>query len=198
MAWADDFFVMQLSISKQLNPEQPTQVWYAGYGSNLLRSRFLCYIQGGAPTEHHQPHIGCRDNAEPLEDRILSCPYPVVYAGQSSSWGTGGVAFLDINDELTVSPLRLWRITREQFEDVCAMENAQLPGAIQIDWISLLSNGTAIVANFGWYRQAVYLGEIDGAPVVTFTWPEPRQDLSPPSERYAQVIADGLRECGWT
>jgi hypothetical protein len=24
-------------------------VWYAVYGSNLLRSRFDCYIQGGKP-----------------------------------------------------------------------------------------------------------------------------------------------------
>jgi hypothetical protein len=24
-------------------------VWYAGYGSNLLRRRFDCYIKGGKP-----------------------------------------------------------------------------------------------------------------------------------------------------
>ena len=27
----------------------PVQVWYASYGSNLARDRFLCYLEGGRP-----------------------------------------------------------------------------------------------------------------------------------------------------
>jgi len=27
-----------------------TYVWYAGYGSNLNKQRFMCYIKGGTPT----------------------------------------------------------------------------------------------------------------------------------------------------
>lgn len=39
-------------------PSQP-MVWYASYGSNMWRDRFLCYIQGGKvmpETASHNPN----------------------------------------------------------------------------------------------------------------------------------------------
>jgi len=38
-------------------------VWYAVYGSNLLRKRFDCYIQGGKPKGAAKDYPGCRDRA---------------------------------------------------------------------------------------------------------------------------------------
>jgi hypothetical protein len=170
----------------------PEFVWYAAYGSNLLRSRFLCYIKGTAPTENHRAHAGCRDSSDPVGHAIAQCEYPVVYAGERSSWGEGGVAFLDIDGDGSTTPLRLWRVTREQFEDVCAMENGLLPGAVTIDFGALCKRGTMDVSGSGWYGLGVYLGDFEGDPVVTFTWRERRTDLNGPSERYAGVIRDGL------
>jgi len=188
---------MKVAISQQANPQIPEFVWYAAYGSNLFRSRFLCYIKGNAPTENHKPHIGCRDNSDPTDDIIATCEYPVVYAGSTSSWGDGGVAFLEVAGSHPETPLRLWRVTREQFEDICAMENGLLPGEIEFDWFTLLKNGTMLVTERGWYRQSVYLGNVQGDPVVAFTWAESRLDINSPSQRYSQIIADGLAEVGW-
>lgn len=188
---------MNLTISQKPDPQIPEYVWYAAYGSNLFKSRFLCYIKGAAPTENHAPHPGCRDDSDPTDDMIVTCGYPVVYAGSTSSWGEGGVAFLEIAGSHPQTPLRLWRVTREQFEDICAMENGLQPGEIQLDWLTLQKQGTMFVADRGWYRQAVYLGDVQGIPVVTFTWAESRVDLNPPSKSYAQVIANGFAESGW-
>lgn len=173
----------------------PEYVCYAAYGSNMLRSRFLCYIKGLAPTENHKAHAGCRNPADPLLDRPALCTHPVVYAGTSSSWGVGGVAFLDWESNGARSPIRLWRVTRDQFEDICAMENGLEPGAIAIDFASLVQAGTKVAAP-RIYGRAVYLGDVDGDPVVTFTWRERLVELSPPSERYAATIAAGLAEMG--
>ena len=172
----------------------PEYVWYAAYGSNLHAARFLCYIRGLAPTENHKAHIGCRDRCDPAGDAAALCEHPVVYAGVKSSWGDGGVAFLDWEEEGSETVLRLWRVTREQFEDVCAMENGLAPGAVAIDFGRLCQHGTMVVSQQGWYGRAVYLGDVEGDPVVTFTWRDRRDDLFAPSERYAGVIRNGLTE----
>lgn len=183
----------RLRISQVDRVCTPEFVWYAAYGSNLLWSRFRCYLKGEAPTENHRAHVGCRDSSDPTRDAAGVCDYPVVFAGEESSWGKGGVAFLDI-ETAGESQMRLWRVTREQFEDICAMENGLLPGAISLDFGALARRGTMIVSTMGWYGQAVYLGDFEGDPVVTFTWRERRLDLNQPSERYALVIKSGLAE----
>src|SRR6185312_10705420 len=43
-------------------------VWYAGYGSNLLRRRFDCYIKGGKPEGSKKTYSGCRDKNDPRGD----------------------------------------------------------------------------------------------------------------------------------
>ncbi|MFM9872220.1 MAG: hypothetical protein ACKVQS_02000 [Fimbriimonadaceae bacterium] len=186
-----------LSITKVKRICTPEYVWYAAYGSNLLRSRFLCYINGLAPTENHRAHAGCRDSSDPVWDLAARCEYPVVFAGERSSWGEGGVAFLDVEGSGVETPLRLWKVTREQFEDVCAMENGLLPGAVTIDFGSLCSRGTMVVAEQGWYGLGAFLGDFEGDPVVTFTWQDRRIDLNNPSERYAGVISEGKVEILW-
>ena len=58
-------------------------IWYACYGSNINRSRFMDYIEG------------CTDTTPPVEDRPFEFDHPVFFAGKSLRWGGKGKAFLD-------------------------------------------------------------------------------------------------------
>jgi hypothetical protein len=70
-------------------------VWYASYGSNLKRARFMCYIKGGTPPGGAKPNKGCfRDKTDPIEIRQISLNYELYFAGQSGTWGNGGVLVL--------------------------------------------------------------------------------------------------------
>ena len=84
-------------------------VWYACYGSNLLRERFLQYI------------LGCTDTTEPIEDR----PYILqhrLYFGGMSRWG-GGAAFVETQLDKTVTTYgRIYKITKEQLDDILPQE----------------------------------------------------------------------------
>ena len=42
-------------------------VWYACYGSNLLRERFMLYIQGGFCRFNNREYTPCNDKSAPLE-----------------------------------------------------------------------------------------------------------------------------------
>ena len=41
-------------------------VWYVGYGSNLLRERFICYITGGQFRLGGSHTNGCKDKTLPI------------------------------------------------------------------------------------------------------------------------------------
>lgn len=43
----------------------PELVWYASYGANLLRERFMFYVQGGVLKGSDRQYPGCRDKSEP-------------------------------------------------------------------------------------------------------------------------------------
>ena len=58
-------------------------VWYAAYGSNINKERFMRYI------------MNCPDISEPLEEKKYILPYNMYFAYKSSRWGRKGVAFLD-------------------------------------------------------------------------------------------------------
>ena len=70
-------------------------VWYASYGSNLLRRRFMTYIQGGTPEGAAEGQVGCTDPTPPLDDRPVRIPHRLFFAGRSVKWENGGVAFIE-------------------------------------------------------------------------------------------------------
>jgi hypothetical protein len=49
-------------------PQETKHVWYASYGSNILESRFHCYILGGQPkgAKKTNPGPGCTDKTLPI------------------------------------------------------------------------------------------------------------------------------------
>ncbi|MEO7752218.1 MAG: histone deacetylase, partial [Terracoccus sp.] len=69
-------------------------VWYAAYGSNLSRSRFVHYLSGGRPPGASRTYAGARDPRDPLGDVPLTLDGQVYFAWESPTWG-GGIAFYD-------------------------------------------------------------------------------------------------------
>ena len=149
---------------------QQDLVWYACYGSNLLKERFLHYLQGGTCRFNGRTYRPCRNPSPPLDCRPFAIPHDMYYGNQKSSWGPGGVSFLDASRPGEAFG-RVYLITQEQFEHVHEQETN----------------------NSRWYDMTVELGSLNGIPVRTFTnhaWREGTQ----PGEMYLHVIHLGLKE----
>jgi hypothetical protein len=149
-------------------------VIYAAYGSNLLTERLLAYIKGGS-FRGITSHTGCPDKTEPVSFGWKKVPYRVYFGKHSPHWG-GGVAFL--YPEIEPNPeyhavVRLWKMTREQYDCVKSQEGS-------------------------WYEGEIKLGTLDGLDILTFTSSK-KFNHNPPSKLYLDVLKEGLKETtGWT
>lgn len=149
-------------------------VWYAGYGSNLSRNRFNCYISGGTCAENGRTYCGASDPTPPRAEMKCSYHGKLYFGNNSSSWGGCGVAFFDPNpknkDERVY--MKRYLISRRQLHDVMVQEG-QSPN---------------------WYGRLVCL-EVDshGIPVYTLTSEKIRPEKAP-SQSYLNLIATVLRD----
>lgn len=167
-------------------------LWYAAYGSNLARDRFLAYLAGGRPAGAARTYPGARDPSPPTDDRPLRLPGRIFFAWQSPTWG-GGVAFYDAEDEGTVYA-RAYRITRAQFSDLAAQEMRRDPGE-DLDLTEVLAERRHTLGP-GRYETLHLVGELDGLPVLTFTAPHDHAlATNPPAPDYLATMARGLQEC---
>ncbi len=171
--------------------DENTCIYYLGYGSNLNRQRFLCYIQGGTPSYGKKRNRGCTDTTPPTDDRPFLIPYRLYFAlpagfEGTENWGKGGVAFISpvpvkeeaegleptetegLNRELTHG--RAWKITRAQYEEIREQEGR------------------------GLYDLELKVGAIEGIPVYTITHSTLLPRILPPSTAYLKTIAEGLKE----
>ncbi|MEM9565418.1 MAG: histone deacetylase [Actinomycetota bacterium] len=170
-------------------------VWYAAYGSNLLRARFLTYLRGGPVPGSGRTQHGARDPADPLDDRAYRLSRELLFAGRASGWGDGGVCFVE---PATVDPDgclgRAWLITDEQLADVWAQENGKTSGPA-VDVEALAAGETGDFGS-GWYRYLEPIGELDGHPVATFTFAP--DEGGPPGNAadvsYLTIMGLGLAE----
>ncbi len=147
-------------------------VWYAGYGSNLFRERFLYYLSGEPFRLGGKRAEACNDQTFPKTDKQIHLPYSLYFAKNSQHWGNGGVAFINPHKETNKNNCtlgRMWKISCEQYEHVRKQE------------------GTS------WYNHEIYLGEEDGLPIHTITHKE-KIDQQIPSNQYIKTIALGLKE----
>lgn len=184
------------------------RVWYAAFGSNLLRARMAVYLAGGpvpiSPSGRIQ--AGARNPAPTLADRAIAIPHRLFFARDVASWGGGGVAFLDpsplppIGQPPASAPGdatlgRAWLVTADQFADVHCQENG-LGEPLDLDLDALAAAGRLPVTDT-WYGLLLHLGDgPDGSPVVTFTCPDPAA-VGPeqaPNEPYRTVMRQGLGE----
>lgn len=185
---------------------RPAVVWYASYGSNLSRDRFLTYVSGGTPEGSRSAHPGCRDTADPLGDIPIRFSGRMHFAGNSGRWEGKGVAFMD-NDTTGHALGRAYLIGISQFDDVVAQENGREPGAYTINTDEALINGSTSVTN-SLYGTLVHIGDYRGAPVFTFTGDFTAREAleasydnkawasgtNAPSHNYLRMIGNGLGE----
>ncbi len=147
-------------------------VWYACYGSNLCKERFLWYIQGGGPKNNS----GCRDKSLLIVDRPYTIHNELYFANQSRTWGNKGVAFLKLEKNEKIKTLgRAYLITSEQFEDIRKQEGP----------------------SDNWYGHVLELGEMGGISVKTLTRipGNGRQyTTNAPSLEYIDMLKRGLCE----
>jgi hypothetical protein len=166
-------------------------VWYASYGSNLCRERFLCYVRGGRPDGASRDYPGARDATPPSDDRPLLIGGEVVFGSESRTWG-GGTAFYDARS-FGRTLARAYRVTSYQFADVAAQEMHREPGE-DLDLSQVMENSRHELGP-GRYETLHLVGQLDGEPVLTFTAPDPGTLAQrAPSPAYLSMLARGLGE----
>ncbi len=175
-------------------------VWYAAYGSNLLRERFLTYILGGQPPGISERQVGCRDPSLPRADRALDVPHELYFARRSARWEHGGVAFVEsVARAGAATRGRMYLITAEQFRQIVFQENEihDFGADVGMDLNLTLREGTSLFHGH-WYSRILSLGEEEGLPVFTFTAASDEERASPvrPGPAYLTTIIRGLLELG--
>lgn len=175
---------------------QPSLVWYVGYGSNMCADRLRCYLAGGVPRGARRGYSGCRDRRAPLRSTGYRPAGGVYFATESAVWG-GGRAFYD--PELPgPAAARAYLITARQFADIASQEMYRPTGA-DLDLTAVLASGR-VELGAGRYETLLYVGDLDGYPLLTFTAHWHASDVCPtaPSAPYLRMLIAGLRETyGW-
>jgi hypothetical protein len=164
-------------------------VWYAAYGSNLSRDRFLTYVRGGRPAGARRTYPGARDTSLPSAEVAFTMPGQMFFAWESPTWG-GGIAFYDSTSEGSVLA-RAYRLTEQQFADVAAQEMHREPGE-DLDLGHVLEHARHELGP-GRYETLHLVGELDGDPVLTFTARDPWSlPTNAPVAAYLRTVAVGL------
>ncbi len=171
-------------------------VWYASYGSNMNRDRFLCYIFGGTPKGSTQKERGCRDKILPKKERAYILNYQMYFSKISSRWN-GGVAFIGLDKSCSYATYSyMYLLSKEQFEDIVSQEN-NIENT-DIDLYDVVESGSKKFRD-SWYGNIVYIGDCEGDPVFTFTSTQnfKLEEARKPSKEYLFTIIIGLkREIG--
>jgi len=193
---------------------RPRKVWYASYGSNLNRARFLTYLRGGTPPGGRRHQIGARDASDPEGDIPIRFDGRMHFAYASGRWDGGGVGFMDV-DKAGHALGRAYLITAEQFDDVVAQENGMpLTLSDPVDIATVVQKGRGTYRNSVIYSDLIHIGDHEGSPVLTFTGSFTSRDAlfeasrimdgdkdadhtiatNEPHGNYLRMIGAGLRE----
>ncbi|WP_225228577.1 hypothetical protein [Bacillus sp. PS06] len=173
--------------------QQSNLVWYASYGSNLDRNRFLCYIEGGMPKGSSKKERGCKDKTHPLIEKDIIIPHSLYFAKNAARWNHGGVAFIGHEtkiDDFTFG--RMYLITADQFKDVVRQENDD--NTLDINLTEVIDKKASTFRN-SWYGHIIHLGEQDLYPIFTFTsfWDQGDVPYQGPSDEYLSTILRGIK-----
>jgi len=173
-------------------------VWYASYGSNLLRERFMAYIRGGKAPGAGFAQVGCTDTTPPKRDRRIMILHRLFFAEASPQWEDSGVAFIRKEQEEEAKTLgRMYLISKGQFRDVVLQENGRrrMDAEVEMDFERTVREGRSEMPD-GLNGTLLYLGKEDDHPIFTFTasWDERHAPINRPGPKYLQVITRGLKE----
>jgi hypothetical protein len=176
----------------------PKKIWYASYGSNLLRERFLAYIRGGRPPGAKFIQVGCSDPTPPSHDHGIMILHGLYFAEVSRHWENAGVAFVDTRKDSIAKTLgRMYLISTDQFKEVVLQENGYRETNVDLgmDLERTIQEGSTELRE-GLYRTLLCLGEEGGHPIFTFTAAGGLDEapLNPPGPLYLTIIVRGLRE----
>jgi hypothetical protein len=179
---------------------RPGSVWYVSYGSNMAAARLACYVEGGCPPGGSRVNPGARDTTPPERSVPVDLPGTTYFAGESPQWG-GGVAFYD-HDEPGRTAARAYLVTAGQLADIAAQEMYRSPAdGDPLEEVALRAlDGGRHTWGPGRYETLVAVGELDGAPLLTFTSPHgaAAAQRTRPAPAYLAMMATGLRESrGW-
>lgn len=176
--------------------EKTQYVWYACYGSNLLESRFQCYIVGGQPHGANRVYRGCRDKTLPKKSEPFCLPYELYFAKSSQTWNRGGVAFIKPKRESGKNTLsRRYLISFEQFIDLTEQEN-NISDPLQLNLEDIKQKSGILLDHKTWYNQLLFLKSDDGIPIFTFTNANfLNEEINPPHQTYLSTIIKGLKSC---
>lgn len=109
-AWSgEDYSKRGKIVLAKYQKTEPDYVWYACYGSNISKIRFMKYIEN------------CSDKTPPVEDRPFIFDHNIYFAKSSSRWNDGGIAFLDDTCDGCAYG-RIYKITKAQFDEVKKQE----------------------------------------------------------------------------
>lgn len=153
-------------------------IWYVCYGSNLCFERFMCYLTSKGSDKYNIAPLEkkCKNQSKPLRSKRFDFNHKLYFAHHSPRWDEKGIAFVDRkpnNSSKTIG--RAYLITKEQYEFVKENEGKL-------------------------YEYEIDLGLIDGIPAKTFTLSLKREFRinNDVSDRYKEVMIDGLMELGLT
>ena len=179
---------------------RPGSVWYVSYGSNMAAGRLACYVEGGCPPGGSRVNPGARDTTPPERSVPVDLPGTTYFAGESPQWG-GGVAFYD-HDEPGRTAARAYLVTAGQLADIAAQEMYRSPAdGDPLEEVALRAlDGGRHTWGPGRYETLVAVGELEGAPLLTFTSSHGAASArrTRPAPAYLAMMATGLRESrGW-
>jgi hypothetical protein len=195
--------------SKEFENMNSRLVWYAAYGSNLCRERFLCYIRGGTPPGSNRTYVGCDDKSLPRNVRSIRIPHQLFFAGTAPGWENKAMAFIRSAGDAE-SYGRMFLITFPQFDQLIQQEQGvESPSATSIcPPLSYITANAFCFTNPAnptvpidarkrlRYGKILNLGVEGGYPVLTFTAVGPDTEIktAAPSREYLKTIARGIRE----
>jgi len=157
-------------------------VYYLAYGSNLQLDRFMYYIKGGSYPVTGKYQDGCSDKKPHFNtntpDKHIANNIRLYFGNISSSWGNGGVAFVEESSGSKVLG-RLYKVTKDQFYEIQKQESKSPH----------------------WYGRIIdekVLGKKDGIPIWTITQEKQYKSKNAPSEKYLNVVINGFEETGYS
>ncbi|KLU64436.1 gamma-glutamylcyclotransferase family protein YtfP [Desulfosporosinus acididurans] len=152
-------------------PKDSALVWYACYGSNINKDRFMKYINGDETSGNPNKRKGCQDKTPPMDEKPMLIEHPIYFANESSQWDNKGVAFLDTSRRGRCFGKK-YLITWEQFERIHELEGK----------------------GDSWYNETIELGSEDGIPIKTITHSPRDHKYNLPGTAYIEVIKKGLKD----
>ncbi|KAL2935418.1 Histone deacetylase 5 [Bienertia sinuspersici] len=186
-------------------------IWYASFGSNMWKPRFLCYIQGGQVDGMQKPCSGSLDRSPPKDVMWKKISHRLLFARDcTQTWGPGGVAFIHPESSPEEKAyICMYRLTLEQFNDVLFQENTSSCD-VNAPWFgsealnAIKSIGSISIDTGGWYHNVVFLGEEQGIPILTMTcnlhdiqaFKSGKIPIRAPAKEYANTLIKGLSDGG--